>query len=325
MSHTDDTTTSKHPLSYSSSSSTLFQPKPIRSPTYPLATYGPYPNVYSPFSTRSGPPSPSPYGYTSHRSPQHSPHNSPPASRSGSRKSSCSPISRSPSHSELSRNSSYRSNMNYTTFRPISIMSKKNSNYNVNEDGVGNGNATVGTSSREVGLEIGGERQRTGNSGSSGSSGGATSSTRISPISDSAADATAAGEVASNPTNGGKPVRKGKAVQWLDHHLNSQAAQAQAQSQSQSGNVDLNYPTTLTPASLGVAVETSSQAAEQLKQLKDLEQRRLSEQQSELAGLKTREVQLERIVADNDQRSWSPHALDEKGIDVSPFLTYHLS
>ncbi|KAJ3772473.1 hypothetical protein FB446DRAFT_788647 [Lentinula raphanica] len=289
-----------------SSSITLSQPQPIRSPTYPLATYGPYPNVYSPFSTRSGPPSPSPYGYSSRRSPTYSPTDSHPASRKSS-------ISRSTSHSELSRNSSYRSNLN-SSFRPVSIMSKKNHpSGNSNPLSERSGEDGTGTI-QEVDFEANrDDRERNGDSGSSA---GETSSTKVSPISaSSTADATnapgAAGEAPPNPNpiNGGKPARKGKAVQWLDHHLNSQAAQTQAHS---------NDPLSSRPVGLGLGL-TPAQAADELKELKNLEERRLNEQQSELAGLKVWETQLERL-ANNDQRSWSPHALDEKGIDPNPFL-----
>ncbi|KAJ3811295.1 hypothetical protein F5876DRAFT_75944 [Lentinula aff. lateritia] len=317
--------------------STLFQPQPIRSPTYPLATYGPFPNVYSPFSTRSGPPSPSPYGYSSHRSPQYSPDGLRTLSRSGSRKSSRSPISRSPSHSELSRNSSYRSNLNNSAFRPVSIMSKKNnSNGNGSGSGIRNGNTNEGSNSRKGGSEIDGgeEQQRVAaeDYGSSGSSGGPSSSMNPSPISPSAADTTAVGQgaisiSASMSTNGGKPARKDKAVQWLDHHLNSQAAQAQAQAHAQHRDIDLNDPPASATQGLGLIVDgslidnqTSAQVSERLKQLKDLKQRRLKGQQFESEGLKIKEMQLEKITEDNGRRSWSPHALDEKGIDPNPFI-----
>ncbi|KAJ3710493.1 hypothetical protein C8R42DRAFT_648803 [Lentinula raphanica] len=48
----------------------------------PTSTNSPYQNVYSPFSTRTGPPSPSPYGYSRRRSPTYSPTDSHPASQS---------------------------------------------------------------------------------------------------------------------------------------------------------------------------------------------------------------------------------------------------
>ncbi|GAW04564.1 DUF1212-domain-containing protein [Lentinula edodes] len=216
-------------------------------------------------------------------------------------------------------------------------MSKKN-NSNGNGSGSGslNGNSNEGSKSRKAGLEVDGveEQQRVtaGDSGSSGSSGGPSSSMNPSPISPSAADTTAAGQgavsiSASTSTNGAKPARKGKAVQWLDHHLNSQAAQAQAQAHAQHHDIDLNDPPASVTIGLGLIVDgslidnqTSAQASDQLKQLKDQEQRRLKEQQSELEGLKTRETQLEKILEDNGHRSWSPHALDEKGIDPNPFI-----
>ncbi|KAJ4472898.1 hypothetical protein C8J55DRAFT_563130 [Lentinula edodes] len=290
----------------------------ICSPTYPLATHGPYPNVYSPFSTRSGPPSPSPYGYSSHRSPQYSPGGSRTLSRSGSRKSPRSPISRSPSHSKLSRNSSYRSNLNNPVFRPVSIMPRKHNN-NGTGSGSGslNGNLNEGLKSRKTGFEVGGaeEQQRVtaGDSGGSGSSGGPSSSMNPSPISPSAADAGqgAVSISALSSTNGAKPARKGKTAQAHAHHR----------------DINLNDPPASVTIGLGLIVDgslidnqISAQASDQLKQLKDQEQRRLKEQQSELEGLKTRETQLEKILEDNGHRSWSPHALDEKGIDPNPFI-----
>lgn len=213
---------------------------------------------------------------------------------------------------------------------------KHNNNGTGSGSGSLNGNSNEGSKSRKAGFEVDGveEQQRVtaGDSGSSGSSGDPSSSMNPSPISPSAADTIAAGQGAvsispSTSTNGRKPARKGKAVQWLDHHLNSQAAQAQAQAHAPPHNIDLNDPPVSTTIGLGLIVDgslidnqTSARAAEQLKQLQDQEQRRLKEQQSELEGLKTRETQLEKIIEDNGHRSWSPHALDEKGIDVSFLL-----
>lgn len=119
----------------------------------------------------------------------------------------------------------------------------------------------------------------------------------------------------SNTNSKSTPGRKGKAVQWLDDHLNSQAAERALQQDHPSqgfGNVRIDD-------------QSSSQAGSQLARLKNLDaERRVSInsnieprelKQLEMEGIQRRERELERVAA--GEPPMSPHLLDEKGLDVS--------
>lgn len=115
-------------------------------------------------------------------------------------------------------------------------------------------------------------------SGSGPPDGGSATPNPTSPSSTTTSPTTGAGAASNNseksspnatsPTS--KSGRKGKAVQWLDHHLNSQAAQERGlalQEQPQPQIIEDQLP---------------SQAAAQLKHLRELEGLRLSEQEGQL-------------------------------------------
>ncbi|KAF5389379.1 hypothetical protein D9757_004249 [Collybiopsis confluens] len=286
---------------------------------YPLATYGPYPNVYSPFSTHSGPPSPSPFAHGSHLQSQ-----LPSSNGSLYFRSSHDPLQQSASARFKSpeQNPSFSPHSNLPPSKssppssgPVSIMAKRSQETEERDD--------VGSPQP--------------------------SSSQTPPIS-TATDNT---DSSSGPTSAGldlramsksKTPKKGKAVQWLDHHLNSQAAHARSR-ETEAPQIfrhpelapvpsgifaDPTVPSsTAVPGLTAVSFLHPSSAQDSKKPHSGLgegrplasETKEHPEQNSDVAAKdRGRQIQVhERLNSRREGSSSSPHALDEKGLDPNPF------